>query len=59
MDSPPCLQVLVAFAYIDTSPSKSLPEVYGGASVLMNVYYRLYPNAIGKWYCVRQEKVIA
>lgn len=48
MDSPPCLQVLVAFAYIDTSPSKSLPEVYGGASVLMNVYYRLYPNAIGK-----------
>lgn len=49
-DSPPCLQgFCVAFAYIQTSPKKSLPKVYGTAGVLMNVYYRLYLNGIGKW----------
>lgn len=38
---------------------KGLPKVYGSASVLMNIYYRLYPNAFAKGYCVRQEEGFA
>lgn len=47
-DSPPRLQVFIAFAYSETSTKKSSPKACGGASVWMIVYYKLYPDAMGK-----------